>query len=129
TFELIRFPATRFSGVWPENGGSLESVEAVDDLTVQFTFTDPLHQQWGERLYDVAIVPAHLWGDRTEDEVAAGANENPVGSGPYMYESHDETRMVWVTNPNWWATEHLGRAGVSVRNVEQDKYNNSVDTG
>ena len=72
TFELIRFPATRFSGVWAENGGSLESVEAVDDLTVQFRFTDPLHQQWGERLYDVAIVPAHLWGDRTEDEVAAG---------------------------------------------------------
>ncbi len=129
TFELIRFPATRFSGVWAENGGSLESVEAVDDLTVQFTFTDPLHQQWGERLYDVAIVPAHLWGDRTEDEVAAGANENPVGSGPYMYESHDETRMVWVKNPNWWATEHLGLEVAPERIVDLVNSTNNVALG
>ena len=37
-----------------------------------------------------------------------GANENPVGTGPYQYLSHDPGRMVWEKRDGWWGTEALG---------------------
>lgn len=83
----------------------LESVEQLDDYNVKFTFSDPLYQEWAHFLYHRAIVPKHLWEDRTEEEVVSGANENPVGSGPYLYHTHSQDRMVWVKNDNWWAQE------------------------
>ncbi len=129
TFELLEYPSTRFSGMWESNGGSLVGVEAVDDLTVTFTFQDPLYQQWGERLYDVPILPAHIWADRTEEEVAAGANENPVGSGAYLYESHDQTRMVWVKNPDWWGQEVLDLEVAPERVVDLVNISNNVALG
>ena len=37
-----------------------------------------------------------------------GANENPVGTGPYQYLAHDQGRMVWEKRDGWWGTEALG---------------------
>jgi peptide/nickel transport system substrate-binding protein len=104
TVELGQMPSVPYSTLWTW----LESVEAVDDLHVRFTFSEANYQEWANWLYVNAIVPEHLWADRTEEEVAAGANENPVGTGPYVYETHDQDRQVWVRNDDWWGTEQLG---------------------
>jgi peptide/nickel transport system substrate-binding protein len=37
-----------------------------------------------------------------------GANNKPVGSGPYLYETHDQDRMVWKKNDKWWGKDALG---------------------
>ncbi len=39
-----------------------------------------------------------------DEELLTNANENPIGSGPYKYHSHDQDRMVWERNDDWWAT-------------------------
>lgn len=103
TLELGKLPSVPYSTIW----NFLEKAEAVDDTTVKVTFSSPQHQQWANFIYNRAIVPQHLWGDRSEEEIM-GANENPVGSGPYQYLSHDPGRMAWEKRDGWWGTEALG---------------------
>jgi len=105
TYELgQKYAALWFAPVWRY----LTGVTVVDDYTVKFTFTDPLYQEWANNLYNIPIVPEHLWANRSEEDIIAGANENPVGSGAYLYESHSEDRNVWVRNDNWWGASIFG---------------------
>ncbi len=95
-----------YSGIWDY----LESVEAVDDYTVVYTFSSPQHQQWGNFIYNRAVLPEHIWAGRTADEVmgANGPDPAPIGTGPYQYLTHDQGRMVWEKRDGWWGTEALG---------------------
>ena len=104
TFELGKFESVPYHNLW----NWLKSAEAVDARTVRFTFTEALYQEWGNYLYNRPIVPKHLWEGRSEKDVATGANEKPVGSGPYLYQTHSQDRMVWEKNDKWWAKEKLG---------------------
>lgn len=104
TVELGQMPSVPYAPLWEW----LETAEAVDAHTVRFTFSDPRYQQWANWVYFQPIVPEHLWRDRTEEDVTAGANENPVGTGPYRYLTHSEDRMVWEKRDGWWAEEALG---------------------
>lgn len=105
TFNLgQQYAALWFAPVW----NYLTGVTAVDDTHLQFVFTDPLYQEWANDLYNIPIVPEHLWAGRTEEEITAGANENPVGSGAYLYESHGEDRNVWLRNESWWGMSVFG---------------------
>src|SRR5690606_37709759 len=50
TFELgQQYDAVWFSPLWD----FLDSVEAVDERTVRFTFSEALYQQWQNYLYDI----------------------------------------------------------------------------
>jgi len=106
TFELgKRYPAIWFSPMWDY----LESVVAVGDHYVEFSFKGiPLYQEFENNLYNIAIVPKHLWEGRTEEEITSGANENPIGSGAYRYHSHSSDRNVYVRNEDWWGVRLLG---------------------
>jgi peptide/nickel transport system substrate-binding protein len=125
TYELGKFPSVPYSTLWEW----LESVEAVGDLGVKFTFSEPNYQEWDFLLYQTAIVPKHLWEGRTEEEVSTGANENPVGSGPYLYETHSEDRMVWVRNDNWWGIDVLGMSFAPKYIVDIVNSSNNVALG
>jgi peptide/nickel transport system substrate-binding protein len=103
TFELGKKAAIFFSPLW----NWLGSIDKVDDGTLRFTFKEPLYQEWAWYLYNVPILPEHLWASKTADEIATGTNENPIGTGPYLYETHDQSRMVWVKNGHWWAKDAL----------------------
>jgi len=106
TFELAKtYPALWFSPVW----NYLTGVTAADDTHLQFTFEDPLYQEWDNDLINVPIVPKHLWETKTEEEITVGANEKPVGSGAYMYLSNAEDRNIWVRNENWWGIDVFGK--------------------
>ncbi|MBN1428847.1 MAG: ABC transporter substrate-binding protein [Anaerolineae bacterium] len=105
TFELgQQYSALWFSPVW----NYLTGVDAVDDTHVTFTFDDPLYQEWDNYLYSLPIVPQHLWEGRSEEDITTGANENPVGSGAYLYQSHAEDRNIWTRNENWWGNDVFG---------------------
>jgi len=106
TYELgQQYAALWFSPMWEY----LTGIEAVDDTHVKFTFSDPLYQEFENNLYNIPIVPQHLWDGRAEEDITVGANEKPVGSGAYMYETNAEDRNVWVRNENWWGTEVFGK--------------------
>jgi peptide/nickel transport system substrate-binding protein len=98
------------SGIWfgPMWLKYVQDVVAVDDLTVQFIMENPLYQEFENNLYNIPIVPEHLWADLSEEEIITGANENPVGSGAYVYSTHSEDRNVWVRNENWWGMDVFG---------------------
>jgi peptide/nickel transport system substrate-binding protein len=103
TIGLGEFETVPYHPLWT----SIASVEAVDELTTRVTFKEPHYQQWANWVYFNAIVPKHIWDGRDEKEVTSGANEKPVGSGPYLFETSDPDRMVWKKNDKWWGREAL----------------------
>lgn len=106
TFELgKRYPAIWYSPMWDY----LTSVVAIGDYYIEFSFgANPLYQEFTTNLYNIAIVPKHIWQGRTEEEITSGANEKPIGSGAYRYETHGLDRNVYVRNEAWWGTKLLG---------------------
>jgi len=130
TFELgQQYTALWFSPMWTGTQKYLDSVNQIGNYYVLFNFTDPLYQEWGNNLYNIPIVPKHLWEGRTEEEITIGANANPVGSGAYMYDTHSSDRNVWVRNDNWWATSLLGWTPAPKRIVDIRFSSNNVALG
>ncbi|MGI5267776.1 ABC transporter substrate-binding protein [Nonomuraea sp. CA-218870] len=104
SYGLGKMEAIPFHNIWDW----LENVEAVDDQTVRFTFSEANYQEWDFNLYSRSIVPEHLWAGRSEEDVLNGVNENPVGSGAYKFQSHDQDRVVLVRRDDWWGKTALG---------------------
>lgn len=125
TFELGQIDGVYYQPLW----NWLDSAEQVDDYTVEFTFSEPLYQEWGNLLYSMAMLPQHIWENKTDEEVATGANENPICTGAYLYDTHDQDRMVWVKNSDWWATEALGLEVAPNRIVDIVNSSNNVALG
>lgn len=103
TLELGRVEGVPYSDVW----NYVESAEATDERTVTVTFSESRPQEWMNWVYSNPILPDHIWGEMDETQVTDGANEDPVGTGPYAYESHTDDRSVWERNDEWWGTEAL----------------------
>ena len=94
-----------FTGLWK----FLSSIEKVDDVTLNFKFNEnPAYQEVGFYLWQTPIVPAAIWSTLAVEDITGGANENAVGSGPYLFESHDQDRQVLVRNDNWWGKDVFG---------------------
>jgi peptide/nickel transport system substrate-binding protein len=106
TYELgAQYAALFFSPM----ANYLDSVEVIDDTHLQFEFTDPLYQEFANNLYNIPIVPEHLWADMSEEDITAGVNENPIGSGAYLWDTYSEDRNVWVRNEDWWGNDVFGQ--------------------
>jgi peptide/nickel transport system substrate-binding protein len=103
TFDAAQDAPVSISPVWQFLG----SVEQVDDYTVRFTFEEALYQRWSNYLYTTPIVPKHIWESKTVEEITSGLNENPIGTGPYLAETYDQSKVVWVKNDDWWGREVL----------------------
>lgn len=83
-------------------GALLESVDAPDEHTVEFRFSEPyapLLQQLD--VTEAPILPAHLYADG--DVEANPANLEPVGTGPFMFESRTpDEEIVLTKNPDYF---------------------------
>ncbi|MGH2557655.1 MAG: ABC transporter substrate-binding protein, partial [Thermomicrobiales bacterium] len=83
-----------------EAPGVVSTVEAPDDKTVVFTFSEV----YTPALYDLghqAIVPQHLWSEVTDP--ATYTNETPVGTGPFTEIGTFEAQYYEILkNPNYW---------------------------
>jgi peptide/nickel transport system substrate-binding protein len=75
---------------------------AADPATVVVKFTSPAYQEWSTWTYNSPILPKHVWESKANEDILKATNENGVGTGPYMYKTHADDRMVWVKNDNWW---------------------------
>jgi peptide/nickel transport system substrate-binding protein len=125
TFELGDKAPIFYSPLW----NWLDSVEQVDAATLRLTFSEPLYQEWAYYLYQIPMVPKHIWESKTAAEIASGANESPVGTGPYLYETHDQSRMVWLKNEQWWAKTAFGMDPAPKRIVDIVNGSNNVALG
>ena len=121
-----RYAALWFAPMWDY----LVNVINIGDRIVQFNFTsEPLYQEFDNNLYNIPIVPERLWEGRTEEEITIGANERPIGSGAYLYDTHGADRNVWVRNENWWAVDALGLYPGPKRIVDIRYSSNNVALG
>ncbi len=49
------------------------------------------------------IAPKHLWEGIAKDDLTDYANEKPVGTGPFNFDSWEKGKVVTVTrNDSWW---------------------------
>jgi peptide/nickel transport system substrate-binding protein len=106
----------------------LQTATKVDSLTVKFTFSKALYQQWSNWLYNWAIVPQHLWNGRNETDVM-GDNPNPIGSGPYTLLTYDLQKVVWVKNDAWWGKSLLGLDVKPKYIIDQVNASNNISLG
>ncbi len=83
------------------------SAEATDASTVVVKFTNPAYQEWATWTYNSPILPKHIWESKANEDILKDTNANGVGSGPYLYKTATQDRMVWIKNDNWWGKTAL----------------------
>jgi ABC-type transport system substrate-binding protein len=126
----------------------VESIEAVDDLTVVVTFNQPAPRFKFEVLtlkFDtgIPIVPAHAYEGIDDINAFAGGLDIPH-SGPYTTVVWDATQKILDLREDWWAIETGlvespdvkriimvnigGQVGQSMEIVAQRVTNNEFDT-
>ncbi len=97
TFNYMQeHPELDTTGVWALG---VESVEATDDTTVVFTFSEantPLFNDIVAR----TIAPEHIWAEIADP--VQETNEQPVGTGPFLLDSFAPQLIKVVKNPNYW---------------------------
>ena len=83
----------------------VEAIETPDQSTVVFRLGGP-HPALLRRLNvtEAPILPAHIYAG-VENPANTPANTNPIGSGPYRFESHTPgDRVVLSANPDYFKT-------------------------
>lgn len=89
--------------------GKMDEIKVVDDHTVVFKFNDPTYHEWGFQLYQIYIVPKHIWENKDVKEITMGSNDGKcIGTGEYMLEGYTQDRIVYLRNDNWWGNEVFG---------------------
>ncbi|WP_255592438.1 ABC transporter substrate-binding protein [Bordetella sp. BOR01] len=80
----------------------IESITAIDDLTVEFKLKQPFSPFLAMFTNDsMPIVPKHLY-DGT-DYLSNPANQAPVGTGPFKFQEWKKgSHIVLVRNPDYW---------------------------
>ncbi len=90
----------------------VESVEKLDDLTVQFNLKDPNPRfqldYWSVRIWGgPSILPEHIWAD--QDPLTFNNYDPdkgwPVFTGPYTLESVGPTEFIYMRDDDWWGAE------------------------
>ncbi|MDR1266655.1 MAG: ABC transporter substrate-binding protein [Propionibacteriaceae bacterium] len=71
-----------------------------DDQTVTLTFPKPAFTLEALLLGREPIVPKALWQD--VGDPTAGTNEQPVGTGPYMFDQYQPQAIILKANPYYW---------------------------
>ncbi|MFC4140406.1 MULTISPECIES: ABC transporter substrate-binding protein [unclassified Microbacterium] len=94
----------------PEGNG-LVSAEATDDTTVVLTYGVAQYTTEFQRMGSTYILPKHIWESITD--FANFANEEPVGSGPYVVSKTTSESYTLVANK-----EFRGADDLAVRKVQ-----------
>ncbi|MCK8060224.1 MULTISPECIES: ABC transporter substrate-binding protein [unclassified Fusibacter] len=101
-----------WSGYW-EN---IDSLEMKDDLTLVVHLNKENYNRMNmtEMLTNLPILPEHIWSKIEEEnnfdygEIGAIFNDNPVGSGPYLVDFHDDTQIRTKRNEDYWGKDTFG---------------------
>jgi peptide/nickel transport system substrate-binding protein len=87
----------------------VESVEKIDDLTVQFNLLEPNPRfqldYFSVRIWGgPVILPEHIWAGQDPFTFTFYDEEQgwPIGTGPYTLTSASPTQFVWDRDDDWW---------------------------
>jgi peptide/nickel transport system substrate-binding protein len=110
TFDTLKLPAHPQHTVWTTG---LKSVTTSGNKVVFHFGKSPNYQEWDFYLFNVPIVPKHIWSKYSANEIVSGnlSNvKNLVGTGPYKYLSglNSKQQFTWEKRDGWWATKALG---------------------
>ena len=90
----------------------VSEVNKVDDLTVEFTLTQPnprfqLDYFSAKIVSGVNIVPEHIWEGQDPITFTNYDSEQgwPIFSGAYKLESATDTELIYVRDDNWWGAK------------------------
>ena len=90
----------------------VESVEKIDDLTVEFDLLQPNPRfqldYFSVRIWgNVVILPEHIWAGQDPFTFTFYDEEQgwPIGTGPYTLTIAEPERMVWDRDDDWWGAE------------------------
>ena len=90
----------------------VESVEKIDDLTVQFNLKEPNPRfqldYFSVRIWgSVNILPEHIWAGQDPFTFKNYDPEQgwPVFTGPYTLTATGETEVVYDLNEDWWGAK------------------------
>lgn len=79
----------------------IDSVEAVDDTTVKFTFNSPSFRNEYSLLGATYIVPEHVYSE-LDDLVTFANDSDPVGTGPFKVDTVTDAGYTMVANTDYW---------------------------
>lgn len=84
----------------------IPTAEALDDLTVKFTFApDVPRKNLINQAGGIPVWPEH-WFEETGARLDEPRLDPPPGSGPYMVETVDvNQRITYVRNPDYWGND------------------------
>jgi len=71
---------------------------------VTFAFSE-VHTPGFFRVADVLIVPEHLWSE--VDDPVTHVNEEPVGTGPFLFENFNPQELTFTRNPDYWQADQV----------------------
>ena len=93
-------------------GVAIAACEIVDDMTVDFVLTKPDNEVPGFRLRGLLFVPPSLLEAQGFDSLF----ENPVGTGPYKFESWTRGQDLLLSKfEDYWKTDAFGANMPAVR--------------
>lgn len=115
-------------------------ITGLEDVTtagnkVTFTFSGkPNYQEFDFYLYNVPIVPEHIWKDYDDETVVSGNMEDTsklVGTGPYVYGAglNSTQTFTWVRRDGWWATKALKLNAAPAKIVDIFNGSNAASLG
>ncbi|SHE35447.1 peptide/nickel transport system substrate-binding protein [Thermoanaerobacter uzonensis DSM 18761] len=126
TFEIAKENSDiNYSPIWRW----LESIETPDAKTIVFNFSTPHYHEWTFDLYQIPIIPKHIWEGKSKDKLLKDPNEKAIGSGPYLFDTYSNDRMVYKRNDNWWGIKALGLTPAPKRVVSLAVPSNNVALG
>lgn len=99
----------------------VEKAEALDDLTVRFTFKDTKNRELALIVTELPVLPQHWWKDKD----IGSAQKSPMpGSGPYVVSQYKMGQsIVFKRNPDWWgASLSINRGRYNFDEIKIDYY-------
>ncbi|WGS64809.1 ABC transporter substrate-binding protein [Marinitoga aeolica] len=125
TFEIAKMnTGITYSSIW----NWMTNIKKLSDTELVFEFSDPRYHEWNYQLYQISIIPKHIWENYPIDDVVTLANENPIGSGMYLAYDKTDDRMIFKRNDNWWGKDIFGLPAPKYL-VELKIFSNNVALG
>jgi len=92
-------PALDADGIW-----ALASDVTAEGNTVTFSFSEPAGALFSQ-IIDNPILPKHIW--EAQSDPLTFVNEEPVGTGPFVFGSFNPQELTMERNEDYWQAEKI----------------------
>jgi microcin C transport system substrate-binding protein len=102
---------------------NVQSVEALSDNVVKFTFDTAGNLELPLIIGDLPIIPKHYW-EKEENDFEKTTLTPPVTSGPYKIKDIVPGRSItYVRDPNWWGKDlPVNKGRYNFEHIRYDYY-------